>query len=80
MRTTLDLDDDVLMAVKEIARRKQMTIGKAASELIREAINAPQAALFAKAPPAVYGVRPFPKRGGIITNELINKLRDDDIY
>jgi hypothetical protein len=23
---------------------------------------------------------PFPKRGGIVTNELIDKLREDDAY
>jgi len=26
---------------------------------------------------AVYGFRPFPARGGIVTNELIGKLRED---
>jgi len=31
MRTTLDLDDDVLFAAKEIARREKKTIGKVAS-------------------------------------------------
>jgi hypothetical protein len=25
-------------------------------------------------------VKPFPRRGGIVTNELINKLRDGDAY
>jgi hypothetical protein len=27
---------------------------------------------------AVYGLRPFPARGGIVTNELIDMLRDND--
>jgi hypothetical protein len=31
MRTTLDLDDDVLFAAKEIARREKKTIGKVVS-------------------------------------------------
>jgi hypothetical protein len=34
----------------------------------------------AKAPKAVYGLRPFQKRGGIVTNELIDKPREDDAY
>jgi hypothetical protein len=29
---------------------------------------------------AVYGLRPFPSRGGVVTSELINRLRDDDAY
>jgi hypothetical protein len=31
MRTTLDIDDDVLFAAKEIARREKKTIGKVVS-------------------------------------------------
>jgi len=31
-----------------------------------------------KEPKAVYGFRPFASRGGIVTNELIDKLREDD--
>ena len=31
MRTTLDLDDDVLFPAKEIARREKKTIGKVVS-------------------------------------------------
>jgi hypothetical protein len=28
----------------------------------------------------VYGVRPFAPRSGIVTNELIDRLREDDAY
>jgi len=38
MRTTLDIDDDVLEAVKEIATREKMTAGAVLSKLAREAI------------------------------------------
>jgi hypothetical protein len=33
-----------------------------------------------RAPKALHGFRPFPKRGGIVTNELIDALREDDAY
>jgi len=26
------------------------------------------------------GIEPLPKRGGVVTNEIINELRDDGIY
>ena len=26
---------------------------------------------------AVFGFRPFPKRGGVVTNELIDRLREE---
>jgi hypothetical protein len=31
-------------------------------------------------PKAVYGFKPLPSRGGIVTNELIDRLREDDAY
>ena len=80
MRTTLDIANDVLQAAKERARREKKTTGEVISELARHALTAPPQAPAARAPKAVYGFRPFPKRGGIVTNELIDKLREDDVY
>ena len=83
MRTTLDIATDVLQAAKARARREKKTTGEVISELARNALNASSAdntALTAREPAAVYGFRPFPKRGGIVTNELIDTLRDDDAY
>ena len=39
MRTTLDIDDDVLDYVKETARGNKMSVGKALSNLARRGIN-----------------------------------------
>jgi hypothetical protein len=83
MRTTLDIADDVLQAAKERARRENKTAGEVISELARAALTAapsPVAASRASEPRARYGIRPFPKRGGVVTNELIDKLREDDAY
>ncbi len=80
MRTTLDIADDVLHAAKERARREKRTAGEVISELARRALTAPPEIPVARAPKAVYGLRPFPKRGGIVTNELIDRLREDDVY
>jgi hypothetical protein len=80
MRTTLDIDEDVLRAAKERARRENKTAGTVISELARAALTAPPRTSVAGEPKAVYGFRPFPKRGGIVTNELIDKLREEDAY
>jgi hypothetical protein len=79
MRTTLDIDEDVLRAAKELARREKRTAGAVISELTRRALTAPNAAR-TRAPKALHGFRPFPRRGGIVTNERIDKLREDDAY
>jgi hypothetical protein len=81
MRTTLDISDDVLHAAKERARRENRTIGEVISELARTALTAtPGGARSTREPKAIFGIRPFPKRGGLVTNDLIDKLREDDAY
>ena len=76
MRTTLDIDDDVLQAAKERAKREGKTAGAVVSELARSALTSGPAAA-PTAPKSVHGLRPFPKRGGVVTNELIDRLRDE---
>ena len=79
MRTTLDIADDVLQAAKERAQRERKTAGQVVSELLRQALTAPQPSV-ARELKAVHGFTPFARRGGIITNELIDQLRHDDAY
>lgn len=77
MRTTLSIDDDVLVAVKERARRERRTAGEVLSELAREALTRR-----APAPPrrrqAFHGFRPLPHRGAAVTNTLIDQLREQE--
>ena len=79
MRTTLDIDDDVLEAARDLARRQMKTAGRVISELARRGLSAPRAES-SKAPKPLHGFRPFPRRGGIVTNEAIDRLREDDAY
>jgi hypothetical protein len=79
MRTTLDIADDVLAAAKERARRENKTAGEVVSELLRQALTAPQPAAV-REPKAVYGFKPFARRGAVVTNELIDQLRNEDAY
>lgn len=82
MRTTLDIADDVLNAAKERARRERKTAGEVISELARQALTAPKLGRAGKGERSLsrLGFRPFPRRGAIVTNELIDSLRDDDAY
>lgn len=80
MRTTLDIDDDVLQAAKDRARRENRTIGQVISELTRAALTAPAQLARRRSTSAVCGFRPFPSRGGVVTNDLIDSLREDDAY
>jgi hypothetical protein len=72
MRTTLEIDNDVLQAASERARREKRTVGDI-SDLARRSLTLP-----AEAPKSIYGLRPFPKRCVIVTNEMINMLGEGD--
>ena len=77
MRTTLDIDDDILTAANELAKVAHKTAGQVISELARKSLTAAPA-YAVEEPKAIYGIRPFPRRGGIVTNEMINKIREQE--
>jgi predicted transcriptional regulator len=74
MRTTLDIDDDILQAVKELAAAQQTTAGQVLSDLARRALTgqAPEQAVVRN------GFRLLPKRGAVVTSELVAKLAEDE--
>lgn len=80
MRTTLDIDPEILQAAKELARRDGRTAGEVLSELARSGLRAAMAAPSSPGPakPAsFFGFRPIEQSGTPITNDLVNKLRDE---
>ena len=81
MRTTLDIDPEVLQAAKELARRNGRTAGEMVSELaragLRAAMAAPSSSNPQKAAASFFGFRPFSSRGTPVTNDIVNKLRDE---
>ncbi len=84
MRTTLDLDDDVLASAKEIARREKKTAGQVLSELARRALTQgsapPAGSRPARVSRSAAGFTPFASRGGVVTNERVQSLRDEGEY
>jgi hypothetical protein len=78
MRTTLDIADDVLHAVKERARREQRTAGEVLSDLAREAMLRGPGGSEITEEESFYGFAPLPRRGPAVSNELVDRLREDD--
>jgi hypothetical protein len=75
MRTTLDIDEDVLSAAKDLAEKKNLTAGKVISELARKAL------LFA--PPAGEpeyrgGFRLLPRTGHVITAAAVDRWLEEN--
>ena len=74
MRTTLDLDPDVLQAAKELAAARGTTAGKVLSELARKGLDTPRTEKLRN------GIPLFPRRprgAPRPTMKLVNELRDD---
>lgn len=81
MRTTLYIDDDVLEAAKVLGRRTRRTAGAVLSELARHALTSSSAKQQTSGPRrGVGGFVPFESRGGVVTNDLIDRLREHDAY
>jgi len=78
MRTTLDIADDVLLAVKERARREKRSAGEILSECAREGLTHRHRTYDGVTEPeSFYGFEPLPARGTAVSNELIDKLREE---
>lgn len=81
MRTTLDIADDVLAAAKELARAQKSTAGAVISDLVRQALTV-QAGVGGNEA-ALHGLLykdgwyVLPPRGGVVTNELIDKIQEE---
>jgi|Laugresp1bdmlbsn_1035097.scaffolds.fasta_scaffold126643_1 hypothetical protein len=74
MRTTLDIEDDVLLAAKDMARRENLTAGQVISRLARLALTARVDSQ--PSVPTVGGFRPLPASGVLVTNAQVNALRE----
>ena len=74
MRTTLDIDDDILGAAKELALQQKTSAGKVISDLVRKALSPKRAPKFRN------GVQLLERRPGspIITMAMVNRFRDEE--
>jgi hypothetical protein len=74
MRTTLDIEDDVLQAAKEIAASRGVTAGSVVSELIRKAL---QPAIGAARVRNGVPLLSRPPGTPVMTMKVVNELRDE---
>ena len=78
MRTTLNIEDDVLAAAKELSSRQRLSAGQLISRLLREAMSGTKRAgpVDGGEVRAVAGFPPFASQVVLITNAQIDALRD----
>ena len=73
MRTTLDIDDDVLFAAKELAAVQKKTAGKALSDLARAALQRQPA----EASVVRNGFQLRPGKRNIVTARQVDQLLEE---
>jgi hypothetical protein len=79
MRTTLDIDDDVLQAAREHAALERKSLGAVISELARDALRRPHvAAAPARSPKRGGRFAVLPRRDEVVTVEHVRGLRDTE--
>jgi hypothetical protein len=74
MRTTLELDDDLVHAAKQLARQRGATMGQVVSQMIRQGLEPKDA------PRVRNGVPLFVPKSGASKPDLalVNRLRDEE--
>lgn len=73
MRTTLDIDDDVLDAARELARERGQSIGALISALARAGLR-PQSVEVVDGLPLIRATKDSP----VITSEMVRRALDDE--
>jgi len=73
MRTTLDIDDELLAIARVRARDKGISIGAAVSEMMRNGLEVPR-----RRSRRGFPIFDLPSDGPVITSEMVARCRDDD--
>ena len=81
MRTTLQLDDDVLAAARVLARQQRTSLGAVISELARQALVAPAPDFSSEHRSSDHRnglpLLPWKEEGAPVDLEFVNSLRDE---
>ena len=85
MRTTLEIEDDIYLYARQVASAEHVSIGTVVSRLMRDGLNSTtridrNAATAPDADGYVYvnGIPVIPGNGRVVTQELIDQIRDQE--
>ena len=78
VRTTLDIDDDLIAAAREVAKHERSSAGKVISRLLHSLTGHDASGVRSPARGrAVAGLRPFPAQPGIVvSHDDVNSLHE----
>ena len=74
MRTTLEIDDDLVQVARQLAQQRKTTMGQVISQLVREAME-PKSAPRKRNGVLLFDPKPGARKPGVA---LVNELRDGE--
>ena len=74
VRTTLELDDDLVQVARQLAQQRKTTMGQVISELARQALE-PKRAPRTRNGVLLFDLRPGARKPSMA---LVNRLRDEE--
>ena len=74
MRTTINLDDDILQQAKNYADSRSVPLGRAVSDLVRRGLNSPVQTQVVNG----FHVVVLPPNSEPVTSERVKKLLEDE--
>ncbi len=82
MRTTLDIDDDILAAARDLAKAEGKTMGEIISDLARRGLTAPSYGISGlEEAGATFHVNDWPtlpnRQGVLVTPEMIERIQEE---
>jgi hypothetical protein len=74
VRTTLEIDDDLVQVARQLAQQRKMTMGQVVSQLVRKAME-PKSAPRMRNGVLLFDLKPGVRKPGMA---LVNRLRDEE--
>jgi hypothetical protein len=78
MRTTVDIDDDILLAAKELARQQGTSAGRVLSELARRGLASGSTSRSQPEGRVRHGIPVLRSRGEVVTLEKVQRLAEEE--
>ena len=73
----IDIDRHVFAAAEVLAKKEGRPVGQVVSDLLRDALEVKARQAASEPPRELYGFRPLPPRGVVVTDDFVNELRDE---
>jgi hypothetical protein len=85
MKTTMELPDELLHRARVMAAQRRTTLKKLVIEGLENVLSAPAPAAAVQLTPEeaeiyeidAYGIPVLKKRGRVVTNEMVNQMREE---